>query len=154
MQGVIKHLENAACHSEQISKISQSFFIFINMKALLHIENLAVVTVKKKKNNTPPKNNQNTRAVNPWKALWSHSLTSLINMEITKTFWLVKLAVYFMHFSAPTCTDCWLGTPRGPLLTFLNRPMLISLSFPKSRTKSCLLKCLFNSWSRAVLSWK
>lgn len=45
LQGVIKHLENAACHSEQISKISQSFFTFIDMKALLHIENLAFVTV-------------------------------------------------------------------------------------------------------------
>lgn len=142
LQGVIKHLQNAACHSEQISKIRQSFFTFIDTKVLLHTENLAFVTVKKKKQN---QNNRTTRAVNPWKALWPHSLTGLINMEIVKTFWLVKLAVSLIHFLAPASTDCWLGKPRGPLLTFLNRPMLISLSFPKSRTKSCLLKCLFNS---------
>lgn len=48
LQGVIKHLQNAACHSEQISKIRQSFFTFIDTKVLLHTENLAFVTVKKK----------------------------------------------------------------------------------------------------------
>lgn len=45
LQHVIKHLEDAACHSEQLSKISQSFFTFVDMKALLHTENLAFVTI-------------------------------------------------------------------------------------------------------------
>lgn len=106
LQGVNTHPENSARHSEQTSKLSQAFSMLTDMKALLHIANLAFVRVLK-----TIKNNQNTKGFNPWKALWSHSLTCLINVEIVKMSWLVKLAVSLMHFLAPTCTDCWLGTP-------------------------------------------
>lgn len=139
LQRVIKHLEDAACiRNGPPTSASHSS----HSQIWKHCCTLRTSLLSQFKEKT---HNQNTRAVNPWKALWSHSLTCLINMEIMKTFWLVKLAVSLMHSLAPACTDCWLGTLKGPLLTFLNRPMLISLSFPRSRTKSCLLKCLLNS---------
>lgn len=37
------------------------------------------------------KTTQDLQSVNPWKALQFHSLTCLINMEIVKMFWLVKI---------------------------------------------------------------
>lgn len=64
LQGVNTHPENSARHSEQTSKLSQAFSMLTDMKALLHIANLAFVRVLK-----TIKNNQNTKGFNPWKAL-------------------------------------------------------------------------------------
>lgn len=45
LQGVNTHPENSACHSKQISKPRQTIFTFTDAKALLHIVNIAFVTV-------------------------------------------------------------------------------------------------------------
>lgn len=86
-------------------------------------------------------------AVNLWKALWSHPLTCLINMEIVKCSDLLKIFSACLTCSlALTCTKCWLGMPRGlhHLLycVYTDNPWSINKSH---FTKKCLFYTLRGS---------
>lgn len=85
------------------------------------------------------------QSVNPWKALRFHSLTCLINMEIVKMFWLVKIFSAFLKLAlAPTCTKCWLGMPRSlhHLLycVHIDNPWSINKSHSTKKCLFCALK--------------